>query len=173
MHLSQPPAYILFRPDRPNGLKLLGLPENVMPIQPFRTIRPFTIITDKTKIQVHRLQMPLLPCWAMTIAKCQGQNIKYSIADVDPPPTGSPLAINDTYVAFTRSSGRDNIRLLRRIHPRVSKLLRTHVNEYLRTEDVRLRRQATDTSTAFRHGKLWISHFSPSAYDAVHAYSIP
>ena len=49
---------------------------------------PCSFITNNTKVQVYWLQVPLLPCWAMTIAKCQGQNIICSIAEVDPPPAG-------------------------------------------------------------------------------------
>jgi len=41
------------------------------------------------------------------------------------------------------------------------------VNEYLRTEDLRLRQQATDTRTAFRHGLLWKSRIPPTTYDDV------
>ena len=45
----------------------------------------------------------------MTIAKCQGQNIKLTLADVSAPKTGARTMVNHLYVALSRSPGLDSL----------------------------------------------------------------
>lgn len=61
-----------------------------------------------------RTQHALLPAYSLTFWKCQGQNIALSIVDATTP-TGNRnvLNVNAVYVGFSRSAGRDSIRLLR------------------------------------------------------------
>jgi hypothetical protein len=56
------------------------------------------------------------------------------IVDIGPPPYGALTPFN-IYVALSRGTGRDNIRLLRDFD---EKLLQQHPCEYLRLEDERL-----------------------------------
>ena len=50
--------------------------------------------------------------YAFTDYRSQGQTIPYVIVDIGSPPTGT-LSLFNLYVALSRSSGRDSIRLLR------------------------------------------------------------
>ncbi|KAJ4501177.1 hypothetical protein C8R41DRAFT_749738 [Lentinula lateritia] len=50
--------------------------------------------------------------YAFTDYRSQGQTIPYVIVDIAKPPTGK-LNLFNLYVALSRSSGRDTIRLLR------------------------------------------------------------
>src|ERR1700733_14217336 len=51
---------------------------------------------------IRRLQLFLLPAYAFTIDKCQGQNIRKIIVDISPSPHFQ-LKLAHCYVAFTRS----------------------------------------------------------------------
>ena len=61
---------------------------------------------------VKRKQYPLTAAYAFTDYRSQGQTIPYAIVDIATPPTGG-LSLLNIYVALSRSSGRDTIRLLR------------------------------------------------------------
>ncbi|KAF8318911.1 uncharacterized protein EI90DRAFT_2941237, partial [Cantharellus anzutake] len=64
----------------------------------------------------------------------QGQTIWHVIIDLAPPPTGGLTPFN-TYVALSRSSGRDTIRLLRAFN---EGLFRQPASPILEVEDERL-----------------------------------
>lgn len=171
--LNHPPCYVLFKPDRPNGIQLPDLPANTIPLMPHRSIKPFSVVVDGVKCSVSRLQVRLLPCYAMTIAKCQGQNIHLTIADISVPPSGNKLTVSHIYVAFSRSAGRDKLRVLRNLTPTMEKLLMQRVNEFLRIDDARLVREALDTKDLFRDGTLFDSVRFAAQYDDVQANSQP
>ncbi|KAJ6518284.1 hypothetical protein C8R47DRAFT_1031670 [Mycena vitilis] len=61
---------------------------------------------------VQRVQFPLTAAYAFTDYRSQGQTIPYVIADIATPPHSS-LSLFNLYVALSRSSGRETIRLLR------------------------------------------------------------
>ena len=159
--------YVLFKPDRPNGIRLPGLPENVVPLKPHQTIKPFSIVVDSVRVSVARSQIRLLPCYAMTIAKCQGQNIKLSLADVSAPKTGARMTVNHLYVAFSRSSGLETFKILRNPPTNLETLLTQRISEYLRTDDARLNSQARDTRQAFGNGSLFDTIRFASEYDGI------
>lgn len=159
---------MLFRPHRTNGLHLSGLDSDVVPIEPFKS-RAFTINPGPNKAQATRVQTPLVPAYSLTLMKCQGQNVKYSLVDPTTPPgrSGDPLNLNEFYVGCSRSSGRDTIRFLRRIPDRLQMLLKTHVPQYVRTDDARLRAQATDTRQLFEANKLFTTTRGPAVYSRI------
>ncbi|KZV59105.1 hypothetical protein PENSPDRAFT_695435 [Peniophora sp. CONT] len=70
---------------------------------------------------VHRRQFPVTAAYAFTDYRLQGQTIPAVVVDLAPPPVvdlappprGGGLNLFSLYVALSRSSGRDTIRLLR------------------------------------------------------------
>jgi hypothetical protein len=113
VRLRGPPAYILVRLNRTKASRLSGLDENVIPIIP--TERSFQITirgTEPIRKTVKRRQYPLTAAYAFTDYRSQGQTIPYVIVDISRPPSGS-LTLFNIYVALSRSSGRETIRLLR------------------------------------------------------------
>ncbi|OCH86569.1 hypothetical protein OBBRIDRAFT_737769 [Obba rivulosa] len=61
---------------------------------------------------VRRRQFSLTGAYAFTDYRAQGQTIPIVLIDVQTPPSGR-LTLFNLYVALSRSSGRDTIRLLR------------------------------------------------------------
>lgn len=99
--------------------------------------------------------MPILPAFAFTIEKSQGQNIFRTVVDLVHPPTGSGIKLNGLYVACSRSSGREGIRILRPIPENVVKTLKTHSPESLRRDAETLTGQAQRTREMFKRGTLF------------------
>jgi hypothetical protein len=66
---------------------------------------------------------------------------------------------------FSRSPGRDSIRILRTFNRVISELLMTHVSQELRDEDRRLSVQALETFRRFKDGTLFDSNYPPIPYD--------
>ncbi|KIL59326.1 hypothetical protein M378DRAFT_45438, partial [Amanita muscaria Koide BX008] len=67
---------------------------------------------------VHRRQFPITAAYAFTDYRSQGQTIPYVLVDLASPPTGT-LNLFNLYVALSRSSGRETIRLLRDFDPKL------------------------------------------------------
>ncbi|KIO23538.1 hypothetical protein M407DRAFT_9370 [Tulasnella calospora MUT 4182] len=112
VELVYPPAYVLVKLDRSKGTQLEGLREGIVPIEPMeRNFRVKLPLSRKTKT-VHRRQLPLTAAYAFTDCREQGQTLGQVIVDIAPVPSGSINGFN-AYVALSRSSGRDTIRLLR------------------------------------------------------------
>ena len=132
VHLKYPPAYVLVKLDRSNGVHLDGLPEGVVPIAPIK--KQFYILVGGKRKKVTRLQLPMTPAYAFTDYRSQGQTIEYVIVDIGRPPRGALTGFN-AYVALSRSSGRSTIRLLRDFE---DKLFTQHPSEDLRKEDRRI-----------------------------------
>lgn len=59
-----------------------------------------------------RTQLPLTAAYAFTNMRSQGQTIPYDVVDIGRPPGGHFMPFN-AYMAWSRSSGRETIRLLR------------------------------------------------------------
>lgn len=131
VRLQYPPAVILFRPLYGQHQKIRGLPDGVLPI--FPTHKKFTL-NDDEKCSISREQYALTPAYAFTDYKSQGQTIESFIVDLARPPSGKLSAFN-TYVALSRSRGRDTIHLLRDFEDR---LFTVHPHDDLRKEDNRL-----------------------------------
>lgn len=132
VHLKYPPAYILVKLDRTKAPRLAGLPEGVVPIKPMT--KDMTISVNGRPVRVSRTSLPMTLAYALTDYRAQGQTLKYVIVDIAWPPSGGLTPFN-VYVALSRSSGADTIRLLRDFDPT---LFTKHPSEYLRQEDKRL-----------------------------------
>ena len=130
--LRYPPRYVLVRLDRTKAPSLKGLSQNVIPIVPVK--KSFTITKGTSKIAVNRKQLPLTLAYAFTDYRSQGQTLQPVMIDIGPPPYGYLTAFN-IYVALSRGTDRDNIRLLRGFDETI---LQHHPCEYLRLEDERL-----------------------------------
>ena len=104
------PECVLVKLDRTRAAALPHLEEGVIPIQP---------IPSKIQVQVRgkthtvtRTQFPMTGAYSFTDYRAQGQTIPYVVVDIASPPS-SRLSLFNLYVALSRSSGRDTIRLLR------------------------------------------------------------
>jgi hypothetical protein len=109
------PAYILVKLSRTKASKLAGLDDCVIPVEPTSTTYRMTMTTKggkKGPRTVRRRQFPITAAYAFTDYRSQGQTITYVLVDIAPPPRGT-LSLFNLYVALSRSSGRDTIRLLR------------------------------------------------------------
>jgi hypothetical protein len=135
IYLKYLPSYILVKLLRTKATQLQGLPENVIPIeQSSTTYRIKTTAQDgKTKQRtIKRHQFPMAACYAFTDYRSQGQTILFVIVDIASPPTGA-LSLFNLYVALSRSSGRESIRLLRGFDWSVFR--KSHDPELLREDD--------------------------------------
>jgi hypothetical protein len=110
VRLSFPPRYVLVRLDRTKAPTLKGLEQNVIPIEPLN--KTFSINKNGTPTTVNRSQLPLTLAYAFTDYRSQGQTLHPVIIDIGSPPYGRLTPFN-IYVALSRGTGRDNIRLLR------------------------------------------------------------
>ena len=126
------PECVLVKLSRTRAAALPNLEEGVIPIKR---------VSTKTQIRVHgksrtvtRTQFPITGAYAFTDYRAQGQTIPYVVVDIATPPT-SGLSLFNLYVALSRSSGRDTIRLLRDFDD--DTFLQAHVPELLE-EDERL-----------------------------------
>lgn len=113
--LQRPPSYLLVKLNRTRASKLAGLDESVIPIstrqQTFR-ISYNTTEGKETTRTVRRRQYPVTSAYSFTDYRAQGQTLPFVLIDIATPPTGT-LTLFNLYVALSRSSGRESIRLLR------------------------------------------------------------
>ena len=139
IRLRYPPRYVLVRLDRTKAPALKGLPRHVIPIFPVK--KSFTIDKGGQRITVNRVQLPLTLAYAFTDYRAQGQTLQPVMIDIGPPPHGRLTPFN-IYVALSRGTSRDRIRLLRDFD---ETLLQQHPSEFLRLEDVRLEKLNAST----------------------------
>jgi len=110
-------------------------------------------ITLTKKAQtVTRFQYPITAAYYFTDYRSQGQTIPYVIIDIGSPPSGK-LSLFNLYIALSRSSGREMIRLLWEFDDDI--FLEAHEPE-LMLEDERL--DDLDGTT-----KLWWQRMSMSS----------
>ncbi|THG92702.1 hypothetical protein EW026_g8293 [Hermanssonia centrifuga] len=131
------PVYVLVKMARTRASKLNGLEEGVIPVEPAKHTMRIKLDTRAGKSitrTVHRRQFPITPAYAFTDYRSQGQTLPYVIVDIASPPTGT-LSLFNLYVALSRSSGRDTIRILRDFD---DKLFRQSHEPELLIEDERL-----------------------------------
>ena len=115
---------------------------------------------------VARMQLQLLPGWALTIDKCQGQNILNSLTDLTSPPgSGNQLTAAHVYVALSHSKGCEHLMLMRPLTEALKKVLSNHISEALRTDDRRLTAQAADTQLLFEKRMLFDTVQFGTQYD--------
>lgn len=150
VRLSYPPAFIVVRLERTRMPRLEGLDGGEIPIEP--TEQAYTIEVEgadgeqrRIKKAVHRHQLPITAAYAFTDYRSQGQTLPYVIIDIAKPPTGK-LSLFNLYVALSRSSGRQMIRLLRDFDEQI---FHSPHDEYLLQEDDRLERLNAETRRAW------------------------
>ncbi|KAA1479885.1 hypothetical protein DENSPDRAFT_746249, partial [Dentipellis sp. KUC8613] len=117
---------------------LPGLEESVIPVEP--NSRSFKIQVKQSQNKhvgrtIHCRQFPVTAAYAFTDYHSQGQTIPTVVVDLATPPSGGGLNLFSLYVALSRSSGRQTIRLLR---PFDEKLFMASHNADLLQEDDRL-----------------------------------
>jgi PIF1-like helicase len=147
IHLRYPPPVIYFKPDIKTNIVFEGIPEGIIPISPSKS--GFSVVIDGEKVKVERSQLAVVPAYAFTDYKSQGQTMEYVIVDISRPPTGS-LSPFSVYVALSRSRGRKTIRILRDFDPA---LLMHHPSEDLRIDMARLERLDEQTKLAYSLGE--------------------
>lgn len=126
------PECILVKLSRTRAAALPNLEEGVIPIKR---------VSTKTQIRIRgksrtvtRTQFPITGAYSFTDYCAQGQTIPYVVVDIASSPT-SGLSLFNLYVALSRSSGRNTIRLLRDFDDDM--FLQAHVPDLLE-EDERL-----------------------------------
>lgn len=112
VELKHLPAYLLIEMDRTRAEKLDGLPKGVLPLEPISKSYQITM-SNREKRTVKRTQLPLTAAYAFTDYRSQGQTLTQVIVDIGKPPGSHGLTPFHVYVALSRSSGRETIRLLR------------------------------------------------------------
>jgi len=126
------PECVLVKLSRTRAAALPNLEEGVIPIQRVST-RTQIRVRGKSRTVTHT-QFPITGAYAFTDYRAQGQTIPYVVVDIASPPT-SGLSLFNLYVALSRSSGRNTIRLLRDFDD--DTFLQAHVPELVE-EDERL-----------------------------------
>lgn len=143
IHLRYPPPVIYFKPNIRTNANFEGIPEGIIPISP--SMVRFNVDIEGQKVGLERRQLAIVPGYAFTDYKSQGQTMEFVIVDISKPPTGalSPFSV---YVALSRSRGRTTIRILRDFDPT---LLMHHPSEDLRKDMVRLEQIDVQTKDAY------------------------
>lgn len=137
IRLKKPPVYVLVKLEHTRLEALPGLEPGVVPIEPVTKAMRIEekdqsgVVSGKT---VTRRQLPITAAYAFTDYRSQGQTIPNVIVDIAKPP-GGDLSLFNVYVALSRSSGRDTIRLLRDFD---EDLFSQPLNAELTREDERL-----------------------------------
>lgn len=132
IHLRYPPPVIYFRPQLHTTTTFDGVPEGIIPISP--SMVRFSVEGEGGKVQLERRQLGVVPGYAFTDYKAQGQTMECIIVDISKPPSGS-LSPFSVYVALSRSRGRKTIRILRDFD---HALFMHHPSEDLRTDMERI-----------------------------------
>jgi hypothetical protein len=143
IHLRYPPPVIYFRPDLETKIEFEGMPKGIIPILP--SVVRFSVEVDGGKKKMQRKQIAIVPGYAFTDYKAQGQTMGCVIVDISKPPSGK-LSAFGAYVALSRSKGRSTIRILRDFDPT---LFVHHPSEDLRLEMARLKRLDGETKALY------------------------
>ncbi|KAI6011526.1 hypothetical protein BKA83DRAFT_4382230 [Pisolithus microcarpus] len=136
-HLKHMPSYILVKLGRTRTSHLQGLEPSVIPVEPAVKTYSIQYVNSQGTPVTHRvqhLQYPVTPAFAFTDYRSQGQTLSHVIVDISRPPMGG-LNLFNLYVALSRSSGHETIRLLRDFDEKLRKeievwLLVKHVERY-------------------------------------------
>jgi hypothetical protein len=150
IHLKHLPAYLLVKLPKTRVTSLMGLDNGIIPIEPATTRYRISMETKKGEpIQksVQRKQFPLTAAYSFTDYRSQGQTLLFVIVNIASPPTGT-LTLFNLYVALSRSSGRNSIRLLRDFD---DNLFKVGHDPALMMEDERLERLNEITRKWYDH----------------------
>ncbi|KAG8682909.1 hypothetical protein FRC11_014190, partial [Ceratobasidium sp. 423] len=132
IHLQRPPASVLVSLSHTRAGPIEDLVQGVVPIVPEQGCfqQP---IPGKPAITIHREQIPLIPAYAFTDYRAQGQTLPYVIVDIASPPGG--ITPFNAYVALSRSRSRERCRILPDFN---DKLFTKPPSEDMNAEDDRL-----------------------------------
>lgn len=135
VHLKHMPPYILVQLSRTRTSQLPGLQVAVIPVEP--VCKTYSIrYTSTTGVHLMRRvrcqQYPMTCAYAFTDYRSQGQTISHVVVDIARPPSGG-LNLFNLYVALSRSSGRETIRLLRDFDKKL--FLCNHSSDLLAEDD--------------------------------------
>ncbi|KAF8814028.1 hypothetical protein BYT27DRAFT_7219951 [Phlegmacium glaucopus] len=133
----------LSRPETQPKITFDGLEEGIIPISP--SLLKFSVKVDGERLKLERRQIAIVPGYAFTDYKAQGQTLECVIIDIAKPPSGTLSPFN-VYVALSRSRGRKTIRILRDFDP---ELFMHHPSEDLRRDMTRL--EELDSKTKVEH----------------------
>ncbi|CAK5270204.1 unnamed protein product [Mycena citricolor] len=139
VHLTRLPVFILVKFERTRAGKLSNLTAGVIPVEPGKaTYHVKTTISGGASVTktIRRRQYPVTGAYAFTDYRSQGQTLGRVIIDIATPPSGG-LSLFNLYVALSRSSGRETIRLLREFD---DKIFRQSHDPALLAEDDNLER---------------------------------
>ena len=109
------PLYILIKLTRTRALRVQGLLDAVIPVEPMDMNMKIQVQTADGQFiprTVYRQQYTITPGYAFTNYRVQGQTIPHVIVDIASLPSRHLLLFN-LYVALLHSSGQSTIRLLR------------------------------------------------------------
>ncbi|KAF9492436.1 hypothetical protein BDN71DRAFT_1509447 [Pleurotus eryngii] len=128
--LTYPSTCVIFKLDNLLFPRIEGLEANEIPITASEAT--FTLVEeDGTKSMVRRRQFAIMPAYAFTDYKVQGQTIECVLVNLAEPAKNA-LDPFHAYVALSRSRGRDTIRLFR---DSPTRLITTHPSNDLIPED--------------------------------------
>ncbi|KAG8736848.1 hypothetical protein FRC10_008796 [Ceratobasidium sp. 414] len=111
----------------------------------------FEHVTDESSGSQKRFA--ITPAYAFTDYRAQGQTIESVIVNITAPPDGGRLSLANLYVALSRSSGRETIRILRDFN---EKLLAQPLDPDPAADDERLEELEAKT-------KLWCEGMKSSS----------
>ena len=143
VRLKYPLAVIYFQPDQQTNVVFEGVPDGIIPISPSEV--GFSVEVEGGRVKLMRRQLAIVPGYAFTDYKAQGQTMECVIVDISKPPSGSISAFS-VYVTLSRSRGRKTIRILRDFDPA---LFMHHPSEDLREDMDRLEQLDTRTKECF------------------------
>jgi len=144
-YLHYPPILVIIELDFCELPQLPGLPPRYVPLSPISS--KFTVESNPS-IRVTRRQLALIPAYAFTDFKSQGQTIDHVLVDIGKT-TCFGLSPFNAYVALSRSRGRESIRLLRDFD---DNLFIRHPSEDLRIEDERIDGLVKQTYSRYTKG---------------------
>ncbi len=145
VHLQHLPAYILVKMHRTRAAQLDELEVGVVPVEPMESRMKIELTVPGQPAlnrTVVRRQFPITAAYAFTDYRSQGQTIPAVIVDIMSPPGPQKLSLFNLYVALSRSSGRDTIRLQRDFEDTV--FMQQHDPDLLK-EDEKLDKDDRDT----------------------------
>jgi hypothetical protein len=102
-----------------------GLPEDVVPIMPEKTVFKYKIAGDLT-YYISRWQLPLVPAYAFTANEIQGQSLEHALVDLK-----SAKGTQALYVMISRGTALENLAIL---HWFPSTNINHHLSEVYRNE---------------------------------------
>jgi len=158
VQLKYLPACIAFEPYLQTGRlpQLEDLPKGSFPV--FAREETFAIPDAVTNsASIHRTQFDIIPAYAFTNDKSQGQTINPVIVDLTKTAQrdGPQPSREGYYVAMSRGSGADNIRILRPVTKEMLAMLSKGPSEFIRRHDKLLTKHHADTKEKWEAGTLY------------------